>query len=718
LLLPLRTSRAFFLGAFFIFSHLLSGAYSPYTFLLLVTALSPFVLTGIKDPFYLSKNAKAVLWIFGIIGVLEVIKWLVGQLGIYRVEGPGVTPFLITQGGSFFSRSPNLAAEKIGMCKFLFVLLFGAVLFSYLAKDRQKQEQVKTLLENVTTLLAVFVLVQKATGLGYAPFWKESGALFFGTYVNPNNAACLFGSTLPLIASNLLTRRDPKKLPWSAVSFGIVFIAFLLTFSRWGYGCFTLVFVSLIYHYLKRGRVRMSLFSGTLGGLLFLGFLYFYAFDFLQKFLLTTDTLFHPDSLIVRLQNWKDSFEMIREKPLLGFGMGSFEYIYPRFKTLNIQTIARHLENDYLQALVEIGMVGVGLLFFAAKQVFNSPPFKAPGSAAVKAALGFFLLHSIFEFNFHLVSLSLYFCTLVVLLIVPTDDAPGDSTSEAGHGWLKKGVLVGYAALLGTIFFPGMASFWNDREREAVEAADKTEYLKNALFWEPSHPLYNYKRGRALLRTNFRSQEQNRHAAEYLEKSLLNNPYNGRAYYFLGLANYFSRRSDLPETNRLLQLCIKFDPSRASNRFYIGRFYTYRFSQNTGDEYSRQMALNQFQRTLKLTPSYAPPIMNMMPALSQNYSELKTFSLIRFSHHAPFGKMLLKEREKIFREKGKSAPPFNSRILLERAKGQIARGDYHSGYEKLQKIFDSETNIEILGKAHLLAGQIQPLQFLGVGNSQ
>ncbi|MFH1063208.1 MAG: O-antigen ligase family protein [Candidatus Omnitrophota bacterium] len=59
-------------------------------------------------------------------------------------------------------------------------------------------------------------------------------------------------------------------------------------------------------------------------------------------------------SFKVRLEYWKAAFAMIKQRPLLGFGPGTFGSVYPLFKTLNAEeTIMCH--NSFLQIWAEGG---------------------------------------------------------------------------------------------------------------------------------------------------------------------------------------------------------------------------------------------------------------------------------------------------------------------------------------------------------------------------
>jgi O-antigen ligase len=66
-----------------------------------------------------------------------------------------------------------------------------------------------------------------------------------------------------------------------------------------------------------------------------------------------------------RLSTWRDAWPMIRQTLLFGKGLGSFQWTFQAYETLQPDKPAAYAHNDYLQALAEVGTVGLGLLAWA-----------------------------------------------------------------------------------------------------------------------------------------------------------------------------------------------------------------------------------------------------------------------------------------------------------------------------------------------------------------
>jgi O-antigen ligase len=66
-----------------------------------------------------------------------------------------------------------------------------------------------------------------------------------------------------------------------------------------------------------------------------------------------------------RLPLWQDAWKMIREHPVIGQGLGTFQWTFPAYETVGPDIPARYAHNDYLQALAEVGIIGLVLLLTA-----------------------------------------------------------------------------------------------------------------------------------------------------------------------------------------------------------------------------------------------------------------------------------------------------------------------------------------------------------------
>ena len=66
-----------------------------------------------------------------------------------------------------------------------------------------------------------------------------------------------------------------------------------------------------------------------------------------------------------RLPMWQDAWKMIRGHVVLGQGLGTFRWTYPEFESVDPDVPAMYAHNDYIQAVAEVGVIGLLMLLAA-----------------------------------------------------------------------------------------------------------------------------------------------------------------------------------------------------------------------------------------------------------------------------------------------------------------------------------------------------------------
>ncbi len=61
--------------------------------------------------------------------------------------------------------------------------------------------------------------------------------------------------------------------------------------------------------------------------------------------------------LAYRKDFWKTSIHMIKDSPIYGFGIGSWQWVYPRYETVDPGAIVRHAHNDWLEWTCDGGLI-------------------------------------------------------------------------------------------------------------------------------------------------------------------------------------------------------------------------------------------------------------------------------------------------------------------------------------------------------------------------
>ena len=115
---------------------------------------------------------------------------------------------------------------------------------------------------------------------------------------------------------------------------------------------------------------------------------------------------------------------MIRSRPLLGFGLGTFRRVYPEFQSFPGTLAVTHAHNDYLESIAESGLLGAlpWFLFICAvlHRSLRSRLRSIPQMACM-VALPAFLLHSLVDFNLYVPANAALFYSICGLAVARAD---------------------------------------------------------------------------------------------------------------------------------------------------------------------------------------------------------------------------------------------------------------------------------------------------------
>jgi O-antigen ligase len=120
----------------------------------------------------------------------------------------------------------------------------------------------------------------------------------------------------------------------------------------------------------------------------------------------------------------KDSFRMVRQRPLLGWGLGTFSTVYPSFRSFYSEYEVNEAHNDFMQLLVETGVAGFALMLFFLVLVYRSgmrsiehwrrDPRASITMAALIGCTGL-LIHSLSDFNLQIPANAALFFALTAI---------------------------------------------------------------------------------------------------------------------------------------------------------------------------------------------------------------------------------------------------------------------------------------------------------------
>jgi O-antigen ligase len=369
--------------------------------------------------------------------VALLMLWSAEQMARGRatvVLTPIFIPLIAFGGVIFVQFMANLSAYSYATKLTLITAIMLGILFWVATQSLRARDD----LNRFTGVLAVFgffvaafAILQHFTSPNriYWSILPPDAGLVFGPYVNRNHYAGCMELVLPLALAGAFSARRAQG---QRVLFGFMAATMaasvFLSQSRAGSVCITLeaVLFGLI---LAAGRRRAVL--GTLAAFLLLAAglgLWLSGGHALERF---------GDVQDVRLRIASDSLHMVNQHPWLGWGAGTYEFVYPAFRSYTSRFVIDHAHNDYLEALAETGIIGLSMVVIfvvllyrgAVLSLFKRTSSRTgPWMAALIGCTGL-LMHSFVDFNMHIPANAALF--LVLAAIAAT-------TSEAKHNDLPR----------------------------------------------------------------------------------------------------------------------------------------------------------------------------------------------------------------------------------------------------------------------------------------
>jgi O-antigen ligase len=424
-----------------------------------VTSPLPLVLTAepgsYRQPFSSVLDRVLFYGIFGVllfgplafgavevwsISILEVgagllfVVWTTRQLaaGELRIVGnPLFSPMLLFAGLTLAQLETGRTAYQARASSAALLYCAYGLLSFLIVQCLRRTSQVKVLawiFSGYGFAVAMFALIQDITPDGKL-YWLrtlESGGWIYGPYVNHNHYAGLMEmlTPIPLVISFADGVRASRRA-LAALAAALMASTIFLSGSRGGMAAFTAQIVLLAGFLITRRKNWKAAFA--FGGFLAiaLGLLVWLGGGELVERIASIHSGTRTElSGGTRLTIDQDSLRIFAQKPVLGWGLGVFPDIYPQFSSLatNLQVGMAH--NDYLQLLVEMGVLGFAIalwflltLFRSALRKLKSWPSDTNSAVTLAAMLGVtgILVHSFMDFNLQIPGNAALFYVLCML---------------------------------------------------------------------------------------------------------------------------------------------------------------------------------------------------------------------------------------------------------------------------------------------------------------
>jgi O-antigen ligase len=299
-------------------------------------------------------------------------------------------------------------------------------------------------------LLALFGLIYAATSNGKL-YWirsplQDSNPL--GPYVNPNNFAAAMELGAPWLAGAAIValgawRRSGDLGPRAPLLVAATLLCGLAVLASASKSSPVLLATCLLTLGLVTargwGRKLAVLTAGAAAG--GLAALLLQGTKLAERVRLYLDVTGGDPTRGGRLYGWRSALDMLGDYPWTGSGFGSFRDVFPHYTPAGDHERWVQLHNDYLEVLVEGGVIAgvllVWLVWGLARRIFSSRVLRGPDGIdpeglGLTLGLVALALHATFDFNHQIPANALLFTTLAAIAVARYDGAaeiPGGRTA-------------------------------------------------------------------------------------------------------------------------------------------------------------------------------------------------------------------------------------------------------------------------------------------------
>lgn len=365
--------------------------------------------------------------------ILLFVAWMWGQVssGELRISGsPLFAPMAAFAGLAMLQSVTGRTAYRYLTLRELQLYCAYGLLCFLVVQCLRKTSQLNLLAFAATALgagVALLALFQGFSSVGKI-YWIRAvpDAWIYGPYVNHNHYAGLMELLLPVplvVSLGHFVPRPRRILALTAAA--LMATTIFLSGSRGGMLAFAVQMALLVAFLIRRRRGRAA--ALIMGGFLavVVGLLVWLGGGELTSRMASIRTEATTEvSGGTRMAIVHDGLKMFKERPLLGWGLATFPDVYPKYRSFYTNLFVNEAHNDYLQLLVEMGILGfavmlwfLGLTYFHATRKLGSWMSNSNGAIALAAILGCtgILVHSLVDFNLHVPANAALFYSLCML---------------------------------------------------------------------------------------------------------------------------------------------------------------------------------------------------------------------------------------------------------------------------------------------------------------
>jgi O-antigen ligase len=360
--------------------------------------------------------------------------WLTGQIRTEKINlawSPIFGPMLAFLGLICVQLLPGVSAYRYATLSGLLLYSAYGIACFLMAQTLTRTRHIRGLasvLGMYGAAIALFAVVESLSSPTKLYWFRTPrfGGWIYGPYVNHNHYAGLMEMLVPIPMVFAFSRYARGRKKWAAASVAALMGATIfLSGSRGGMAAFA-VQIAILFWFLFRERTYRPAAS-LMAIFLMISLLLVAGIGGSEVATRLSTVSSDKRSEIagdIRLKINRDAIRMFSKRPVLGWGLGTFEDLYPQFRSFYTNFLVDEAHDDYVQLLAETGALGFAIMiwFLAATlrpawRKMRNWSSDVNGAASLAAVLGIagILVHSFVDFNLEIPANAMLFYVLCAI---------------------------------------------------------------------------------------------------------------------------------------------------------------------------------------------------------------------------------------------------------------------------------------------------------------
>ncbi len=529
--------------------------------------------------------------------------------------------FLVSLG---FSKIPYLSWVELFK---LDVVLCAFICTRYLCRERPQIYRMTEMFVFLGALLSGIGLLQFVGGLPND--WWSHPQFLSSMYVNHNHFAGLLVLLLPITFGMVLAERQRAKKVLFLFITGLMGVAFVFALSRGALVSLGLALVVMMVLLKKRDLISSSVLPFIIFIALVVIAVVVFGTDSIEQRVENIRSMTQEEELSLQFRwlTWLGTLPMIASHFWFGSGPGTFGHVFLHFRPSGFSMRPVHAHNDVLQLLAEGGLftfAAVAILFL----VFfiqgwrivshDESRLRIGVGSGILAGMFGLLVHSLFDFNFHIPA-NWLLSSVAAGLLFSMDHK--ESYRPRTSIFLKGLLSIMLASALAGTFYLGLSQYNSWEANELLKVRDRKSALESI---ERSLRLNPYDAEAHYLRGFIRSLGRDTKSSEDFDRAIALNGYE--PVYDLAKARSLAPAlaSSSPETLiQLFQNALSKDPHNAKLAFSAARDIL-RLDPK-GDGRLRMAAEDMLHSAVRFDPSFAESSLDELWRHTPNVSQILKF---------------------------------------------------------------------------------------------